>query len=109
MNDVDELTAILATRRRVRRIRASLVLIAAFAAFVAALMPWPTSGILYAIAAPALVGGIAFGVLSARASRTAAQLTAGLYEAEPSLEILTTLPKPVIVRARKLISTRSKP
>lgn len=109
MIDVDELTATLAARRRARRIRAIFVLIAAFAALLASLMPWPTSGILYAIAAPAAIAAVTFSVLSTRASRAAAHFAAGLYESDPALDILRTLPKPVIVRARKLISIRSKP
>lgn len=97
----------LAARRRARRGRAILALVASFGALVAVVLPMPANVVMYAAAATALVGAVVFIVKSGRAKRQAARSAAELHELDPYLEILPTLPKPVAKATRDLINIRS--
>lgn len=97
----------LAARRRARRYRAILALVASFAALVAVILPMPANIVLYAIATAAVIGATVFIVQSGRAKQQAARAAAELHELDPYLEILPTLPKPVAKATRALIDVRS--
>lgn len=97
----------LAARRRARRYRAILALVASFGALVAVILPTPANLLMYAIAAAAAIGAVVFTVKSGHAKQRAARAAAELHEVDPYLEILPTLPKPVAKATRDLIDIRS--
>lgn len=105
---VEQLEHALGARRRARRQRAVLALVAAFSALLGAATPHPTDWVLYAVAVISGIVAVVFIVRSGRAKRSAAALAVDIHELNPQLDVLQTLPKPVAKAARRILARRTE-